>query len=138
MKDSVLNKYKAGPRAEPRPLAKRRGRLAGSLAHSAGCVGVRDRAIMLELQPAATGSIAVFGYAWLDQVEFNPFDGIPCVSPARRCRITGRNLNGEARPNVRLLSGIARHRVPWITRSGRPSGITAAKNAVVIEDIAIK
>ena len=80
----------------------------------------------------------MFGYAWLDEVEFNPSDGITLHFSGKTVRIAGRNLNGEARPNVRLLAGIARHRVPWIQEADGPTEMTAAKNAVVIEDIAIK
>jgi hypothetical protein len=53
-------------------------------------------------------------------------------------KISGRNLNAESRPNVRLFAGILRHRVPWIQEMDEPAILEAAKDAVVIEEVKIK
>jgi len=52
--------------------------------------------------------------------------------------IKGRNLGGEARPNIRLFAGILRHRVPWIQEADGTAVIQAAKDAVVIEEVKVK
>lgn len=40
--------------------------------------------------------------------------GIALHLAGQKIRIKGRNLNAEARQNVRLFEGITRHRIPWI------------------------
>jgi hypothetical protein len=137
MNDSVLRKFKTGPRAEAETLPNVEGDSLEDLGAFGWLRGVRDRAIMLELR-RKDGSIAAFGYAWLNKLEFNPSDGVTLHFSGETVRIAGRNLNGEARPNVRLVAGIARHRVPWIQEADGPAAMSAAKNAVVIEEIAIK
>ena len=52
--------------------------------------------------------------------------------------IKGRNLGGEARPNIRLFAGILRHRVPWIQEADGAAVMEAAKDIVVIEDVRMK
>lgn len=96
--------------------------------------GVRDRSIMLELQHK-DGRVSAFGYAWLDHVEFNPSVGITLYFGGRVIKITGRNLNAEARPNVRLVEAILRHRVPWIREADGPTALEAGQHAIVIEQI---
>jgi hypothetical protein len=96
--------------------------------------GVRDRAIMLELRHK-DGSITAYGYAWLKKATLNPSGEIVLDFSGETVKITGRNLNGEIRPHVRLLNGIVRHRVPWIQESDGPSAMEAAKDAVVIEHL---
>lgn len=99
--------------------------------------GVRDRALMLELR-RKDGSIVAFPYAWLERAEFDPSDGITLRFGPQKVKITGRNLNADARPNVRLFAGIVRHRVPWIQEADEPATMLAGKGAVVIEDISFK
>jgi hypothetical protein len=53
-------------------------------------------------------------------------------------KISGRNLNAEVRPNVRLFAGILRHRVPWIQEADGADVVQAAKDAVVIEEVRAK
>jgi len=96
--------------------------------------GVRDRAIMLELRHR-NGRISAFGYAWLERAEFDPSEGITLQFAGRSVKIAGRNLNSEIRPNLRLFAGIMRHRVPWIQEADGPTAMSAAKDAVVIEEI---
>lgn len=78
--------------------------------------GVRERAVMLELRKK-DGHVLAIGYAWIDRVEYSPDTGITLHCSGRRITITGSGLNAEARPRVRLLDGIVRHRVPWVRES---------------------
>jgi hypothetical protein len=75
--------------------------------------GVQDRAGMLEIRHK-DGRISAKGYSWLQSAEFDPSGGITLNFSGETVKITGQNLNAEARPNVRLFAGITRRRVPWI------------------------
>lgn len=74
---------------------------------------LRDRAIMLELRKSDSNILAV-SYGYLEQAEFDPSEGITLHVSGRKIRITGRNLNAEVRPTVRLFEGITRHSLPSI------------------------
>jgi hypothetical protein len=78
------------------------------------------------------------GYSWLQSAEFDPSSGITLNFSGETVTIKGRNLNTEARPNVRLFAGILRHRVPWIQEADGAAVIEAAKDAVVIEEVRVK
>jgi hypothetical protein len=95
--------------------------------------GVRDRAVMLELRKK-DGTIAAFSYAYLERADFDPSEGITLYVMGRTIRIKGRNLNGEARPQVRLFGGITRHRVPWIQEC-RAEGSARADDAPVVDSV---
>src|SRR5581483_10396872 len=69
--------------------------------------GVRDRAVMLELR-RKDGSAVAFAYTWLERAEFDPSQGITLKFGMEKVKIAGRNLNAEAKPNVRLFAGILR------------------------------
>ena len=92
--------------------------------------------MMLELR-RKDGSIVAFPYAWLERAEFDPAEGITLKFGIEKARITGRNLNAEARPNVRLFSGIVRHRVPWLQEADRPAAMVAESGAVVVDGIEV-
>ena len=94
----------------------------------------RDRAIMLELRKK-NGNVLAIGYGWLERVEFDPSEGIMLHVVGQKIHIRGRNLNGEARPNVPLFQGIARHKVPWIQEADEPAAFRAGKTATVVEAI---
>jgi hypothetical protein len=96
--------------------------------------GVRDRAIMLEFRKK-DGSATAFGLSWLDRVEYNPSTGLLLHFTGQTVKITGRNLNAEIRPNVRLFEGLCRHRVPWIKEADGPTAMAAGKQATIIESI---
>ena len=96
--------------------------------------GVQDRAIMLEIRHK-DGSVTAKGYSWLQSAEFDGSNGIMLNFSGETIRISGRNLNAEVRPNVRLFAGILRHRVPWIQEAEGTAVIQAAKDAVVIEEV---
>ena len=96
--------------------------------------GSRDRAEMLELRKK-TGNIRAVGYGWIEKVDFDPSGGIVLHAGAETIKIKGRNLNAVARPQVSLLGGIIRHRVPWICESDQSTILQADKDAVVVEAI---
>jgi hypothetical protein len=98
--------------------------------------GVRDRAVMLELR-RKDGSVVALAYAWLERADFDPSQGITLKFGADKVKISGRNLNAEVRTNLRLFTGILRHRVPWIQEADRPTAIAAGKDAVVIDAISV-
>lgn len=94
--------------------------------------GVRERALMLELRKK-DGGVTALGYGWLEKVTYDPSGIITLQFGKDVVKLVGRNLNAEVRPNVRLLDGLMRHKVPWIQESGGAAAMTAAKDAVVIE-----
>jgi hypothetical protein len=96
--------------------------------------GIRDRAIMLELRKK-DGSITAIGYGYLEKVEYDPSEGITLHVLGQKIRLKGRNLNAEARPNVRLFEGITRHRVPWIREADHRENMTANEGDTVIDAI---
>src|SRR5580658_8907596 len=63
--------------------------------------GTRDRSVMLELRKK-TGNIRAIGYGWIESIDFDPSTGITLKCGGQVIRIKGRNLNSEARPQVRL------------------------------------
>lgn len=97
--------------------------------------GIRDAARMLELRKR-NGNILAVGYAWLEQVEFDPSHGITLHLAGQEIRITGRNLNTYVRPSIRLFEGLTRHRIPWAAETSRISEFRAdLRDATVIEAI---
>jgi hypothetical protein len=137
MNDSVLRKYIGGKPAVDESLTAIEADSLEDLGAFGWLRGVRDRAIMLELRHK-DGRVSALGYAWLAHAEFDPSDGITLHFAGKMVRITGRNLNGEARPNVRMFAGIVRHRVPWIQEADRPMALEAASNATIIEHVEVK
>ncbi len=95
----------------------------------------RGRAIMLELRKNK-GNILAVGYSWLERVEFDPSEGITLYLGSQQIHIRGRNLNSEARTNIRLFQGIARHKVVWIQEVDGAGALQTEKSATVIEEIA--
>ena len=96
--------------------------------------GMHDRAPMLELR-RKDGSILAFPYAWLERAEFDPSEGITLKFGVERVQISGRNLNAEIGPGVRMFAGITRHRVSWIQEADQPAAMEAGKGATVVDDI---
>jgi hypothetical protein len=94
----------------------------------------RDRCISLELRKK-DGSIMAIGYSWIERFEFDPSDGITLHTHGKQIRIKGRNLNAEARPQMRLFQGLCRHRIPWITEADRSTQLKAGKADILIEQI---
>lgn len=96
--------------------------------------GVRDRAQMIELR-RKDGSIMAVGYGWLDRAEYDPSEGITLFVTGREIKITGRNLDAEARPNLGLFTAITRHRCLWIREADHAEVMSADPKAMVIESI---
>ena len=133
MIDDVLARH-AAKRATNEPAVGVEGDATDDLGAFGWLRGVQDRAIMLEIRHK-DGSITARGYSWLQGADFDPSTGITLNFSGERFSITGRNLNAEARQNIRLFAGILRHRVPWIQEADRPTVMAAGKDAVVIEAI---
>lgn len=53
-------------------------------------------------------------------------------------RLTGRNLDADIRPHMRLYDGLVRHRVPWLQEADEPTAMAAPKNGTVIEQVAFE
>lgn len=83
--------------------------------------GIRDTARMLQLRKK-TGEILAVGYGYLERAEFDPSVGITLHTAGREIRITGRNLNAEVRPGVRLFDAITNQRATWVRESGLSTG----------------
>ena len=96
--------------------------------------GIRDRAVMLELRKR-DGSIMAISYAYLERAEFDPTDGITLHALGRKITITGRNLNAEVAPKVRLFHAITRHRVAWVRESERAESLDARAEEFLITTI---
>jgi hypothetical protein len=100
-----------------------------------GCLrGVRERAVMLQLR-LRDGTILALGYAWMQSVEFDASKGITIRFAGKTLTIRGRNLNAEARPNVRLVDELCRHRVAWIQEADEPAALKADRTEIVVEQI---
>lgn len=94
----------------------------------------RDRCPMLELRKK-DGCILAIGYAWLEQISFDPSTGITLSAGGKRIILRGRNLNAEIRPNVRLFQSLCRHRVIWVQEAGESLRMTALERDPLIEEI---
>ncbi len=95
---------------------------------------IGGRAVMLELRKKY-GNILAIGSAWLDKAEFDPAVGVALHVGAQIFTLPGRNLNAEARPNVRLFQGIARHRVTWIHEVDEPAAMKTQGQGTLVEEI---
>lgn len=96
--------------------------------------GIRERASMLELRKKS-GNVLAVAYSWVEQVEFDPTEGIVLQVHGSTIHIEGRNLNDEVQPEVRLFQGIARHRVAWVREADRPEIIRGSTGTIVVERI---
>lgn len=121
MDDSFLKKYARTP-AEPGPGNVVDFEASEDLGPFGWLRGVRDRCPMIEFRKKS-GNILVLGYAWLHRIDFDPSEGITLWFASQKVVIRGQNLNAEVRPNVRLLDGLVRHRVPWISEANRSSAV---------------
>ena len=135
MTDDVLDKYVKGRNVKEQSPADEDDTI--EVPGFGWLRGIRDTAIMLEIRHR-DGHITAFSYNVLDRAEFDPSDGITLKFAGVLVRITGRNLNVEARPHLRLFEGITRHRVSWIQEADEPTAMEAPKGATVIEEVEVK
>lgn len=98
--------------------------------------GIRDRAIMLEIRHR-DGRATALGYAWLDLVEYDPSEGITLRFSGKSVKIVGSGLNSEIRPNIRLLDGIIRQRVPWIAEASGERFLRDSGGGAQIDEIQV-
>jgi hypothetical protein len=136
MFDDVLSRH-AAKRANGEASAGIEGDATDDFGAFGWLRGVQERAVMLEIRHK-DGRITAKGYSWLQSAEFDPSTGITLNFSGEKVTITGRNLNAEARSNVRLFAGIVRHRVPWIQEADGAAVLEAAKDAVVVESVKLK
>lgn len=136
MNDDVFTRY-GGPRSTGDnviPLPTAEGTL--DLVSFGFLRGTREMAVMLELR-RRDGSLTALAYHLLHNAQYEAARGITLHFGGNLVRITGRNLNAEIRPNVRLYDAILRHRVPWIAETDGATGFAAAPGELVIERIEI-
>lgn len=95
--------------------------------------GSKERAPMLELRKR-DGRILAVAYGTFE-LEFNPSEGITLNFVDKKVHIKGRNLNAEAKPNIRLFESLARNRVPWLREMSEPELMKTQPNATVIDAI---
>jgi len=96
--------------------------------------GIRDQAIMLQIRHR-NGCIEAYPYALLTYALYKRSEGVWLRFGKETIRITGRNLDAECRPNLRLFDGIMRRRVTWIQEADEPTLMNAPKGALVIEQV---
>ncbi|QJW98416.1 hypothetical protein [Frigoriglobus tundricola] len=75
--------------------------------------GVKERSVMLEFRLTGGNSVAV-AYALLEQVLFDPSEGITLRFLGVTVKLRGRNLSRSAAANTSVLEGLHRHRVSWV------------------------
>jgi hypothetical protein len=135
MSDRILQKYANRP---DESVADATGRGDGEGVVDFGSFGwlngLHEKAIMLELRKK-NGNILAVGYGWLQQVEFDPSEGITLYMADRKILIRGQNLNAEVCPRVRLFREIAWHRVSWIQEADRLLTMQASPGATWAEEI---
>lgn len=96
--------------------------------------GARDRSPSIELR-RKTGSVLVIGYSWIETMVFDPTDGVTIKIGNRLVRLKGRNLGAELRPNVRLITALAAHKVSWVQEMGINELVTISVDTPVVEAI---
>lgn len=135
MSDNILHKYTGRAPAvtnEPSETSDADG--TEDLGAFGWCRGARDTCRMLELR-RRTGNVMAIPYAYISAVLFDASDGITVKCGDMNIVIRGRNLNSEARPQVRLFQGLTRHRVPWIQEAERSGSVQTSREGVHIDTI---
>jgi hypothetical protein len=96
--------------------------------------GVRERAVMLELRKR-DGRVRAVSYGWMDHCDLDPSGKITLRVGGSDVTISGRNLNAEVRPNMRLFSALCRHRCVWVRESDQRESLSAGPREMVVESI---
>jgi len=131
MSDSVLERISS---RKPEPASPGEVDVVDDLGAFGWLRGIRDRAEMLELRHR-NGTITAHGYAWLKTAYLDPSGEIVLDFSGAVVTIVGRNLNREASAGKRLYEGILRRKVPWLVVASNSAALTAADDAVIIEDV---
>lgn len=97
--------------------------------------GVRDRALMLELRQRS-GEVTLLNYSYLHPVFFSPAGELVLQFGAHKVVLRGEHLAQEIRPNITLLTCLARHRTIWIAESESSLILTGTK-VITIESIQV-
>ena len=92
---------------------------------------------MLELRKK-DGNVTALGYAWLERVDFEPSDGLTLHFTGQKVKVSGRNLETEVRPNLRLLNGLIRHKISYLQESDGATAMEADRDVVLIERIELE
>lgn len=134
MSDNILHKYTArvGGTGDADEISDADG--TEDLGAFGWLRGPRDRCNMLELRKRG-GNVLAIPYGFISTILFDASDGIAIRCGDMSILIKGRNLNGEARPQVRLFQGLTRHRVPWVAEIGKTDQLRLPADAVVIQSI---
>jgi hypothetical protein len=127
MSDSDLKKYLA---RDNRQTAK--GEPIDDLGRFGILRGPRERSPSIELRKA-NGKVLALGYHTIDDMEFDPTDGITLKAGKRTIRLKGRNLGRELRPNIPLITALATHRLAWVQEVGKTDQLTAPKDQPMVE-----
>ena len=131
MSDSILDRYAASVRTGGAPV-EHEG--AEDFAAFGWLRGPAARVLMLELRKK-DGTVRAFGYAWLNEVLYDPSAGITLCFTGQKVKIIGRNLDAELRPNVRLFRGLLRHRVIFVAEADQFAAMAAADGETLVERI---
>lgn len=134
MDDSLLRKYTGRDERAAAPEESDESRLRLDCGAFGWLRGLRDRALMLQLKKK-NGNIRAVAYNMIEQVDYDPSDGITIRAAGHQIRIRGRNLNAEVRPFVQLFDGLTRQRVPWVREASYQERVGAPADACVIESI---
>jgi hypothetical protein len=139
MNDKLLERLSSGRKVETlsRPSASADDPAADDHGYFGVLRGVGDRAVMLELR-RRNGNILAVAYSWIERVEFDPSDGIKLFACGWEISISGRSLNEEVRPNLRLFESITQHRVPWLREADEDEVMQTPESAIIIEEIGWK
>lgn len=118
MTDRLLDKYTSrvgrggGSASESTPARPEREEIEDH-----GCFGwlrgIRDRAVMLELRKK-DGRVLAIPYGWIERIEYDPDRGITLICGGKAISIEGHGMGNDSPSASSLLSGLIRHRVPWV------------------------
>jgi hypothetical protein len=101
------------------------------------CVrGIKDRCLMIDFR-FLNGKREAFAYSMLEQVTFEPSEGMMLRFLGVKVLVRGRNFAVLSSNGVSLLEAIHRHRVPWLREVEEFRGKTQAKDTVVVMKIEI-
>lgn len=139
MTDRLLDKYTSrvgrggGSSAKPSPASSQTEEIEDH-----GCFGwlrgIRDRAVMLELRKK-DGRVLAIPYGWIERIEYDPDRGITLICGGKAISIQGHGLGNDSPSASSLLSGLIRHRVPWVRESPESLATTQSSLMCTVDSI---